>query len=775
MLFTGDGSSNYAVPNADISNDNFRSYQLTPPAHSSLDATVSVSTTTEDVQTVNGVPVTSAPLTTTLVVNVSVSPVAERSDSDSDGNASNDINIPANHDYTTAGAEDTWFNLGQEGAFNLANNWTVEDADETLFVLITPQLIAGDGSQVNSNGSQLRWTDGGVQTATFNGTAIRVPVSALNSLEFRAASQFAGQFSINLQVQAQDYDDDSENVGTPVLDASGSMLLTNVLIAPVADAVTLAVSGIARGIEDTQIPLRIRPTSADPSESFSLTLSGIPDGSIVRYGNASTIVYSSAETSGSVLIENFNRNLPLSIQPPAQSDVDFVLNASVVSVDVLDLGGGNVITSTSAPTALDVSVVVTAVADDGTVTTVEPNYQEVDVDSAGGLIPLNEVIVATALVDNDGSEEMTLRLTGAPVGTTITGATFLGGTGAGRTWLINADDIDQVHIKLPTNYSGTFEATVTPVTTEATGDVNATGAPQNIRLTVTPSPEAILLHTQTDLVEDTLGHVSFEIQQVNNDNDESLSAILIDAAQVDAATGYTLYLGNSTTTTLADAVATDPNVTLVGGWYRLEGAAISNVYAQGTDNRHGSFNFNVQYEITDPSQDGTLAAVSTTSASTPYTLNIAAVTDAMDVQINAPITSTGNTVVNGTVVTASATTQITVVVDVSKLPDANAHNLSDYDGSEHVTQILVDGVPEGISIVGANYIGNTPGQVGAGRWILTVPPPAESLGSAESFNVVFDLNGTSIQLSNLDVVLSIEVATRDSNAVTIRDSVTWTL
>ena len=54
VVFTGNGVATYTVPAGEVSNGDFRNYTLTPPAHSSANATISLDLTTTDSQTVNG-------------------------------------------------------------------------------------------------------------------------------------------------------------------------------------------------------------------------------------------------------------------------------------------------------------------------------------------------------------------------------------------------------------------------------------------------------------------------------------------------------------------------------------------------------------------------------------------------------------------------------------------------------------------------------------------------------------------------------------------------
>ena len=170
-------------------------------------------------------------------------------------------------------------------------------------------------------------------------------------------------------------------------------------------------------------------------------------------------------SGGSVTIENFSRSLPLSILPPTNSNVDFVLSVSAVSVDTL-----GTYTSTSLPATLPISVDLRGVADPASITTVGLNTSEAVVDSNGHRIELSSIITNADVTDTDGSETLTITLTGLASQFTVEGGTFIGGTGTGRVWLIDPADLSDINIVTPANYSGTIALSVRPVTTENDGN-----------------------------------------------------------------------------------------------------------------------------------------------------------------------------------------------------------------------------------------------------------------------------------------------------------------
>jgi hypothetical protein len=500
-VFTGDGNTDFALPAGAFGGaEQFRDYTITPPAHSSVDVTLTISVEVTDQQTVNAVAVIDVD-TFDLDIDIAVSPVAEVVGVDSDGDGTDDLTINPDHSYVDNGEEDQWFAM-HRAEFALADFWANQDTDgsEQTFALFTP--IIGISSQGTANGSSIRYHDGvDWVVQTFSGTAIEVPMEFLNTVEFRGAPFQAAVYSIEVQARTVDTNpDDAADVAEAI---SGLATLSNIFLHPVANQLTLAVTSPAAALEDTPRALNIRPRSDDPSETFIVTISGVPAGSILNYNSAVQI--ETAPGSGVFEIENFDRNLPLSVQAPLNSNIDFTLTVNVVAVDDF-----NSVTSISAPVILTIDVPVKGVADPATIVTDEPAFTEEAVDSDAGLVALSAIYTTADLQDDDGSETLTLRLTGLAPMFGIQGAVFLGGTGANRVWVVRGEDIDDTFITVPPNFSGTVDFSGRAITTEDDGD-SWTGPETALSFTVTPSPEAVLTSSSI-LQEDILGRVSFDIE-----------------------------------------------------------------------------------------------------------------------------------------------------------------------------------------------------------------------------------------------------------------------
>ncbi|MGQ1671401.1 VCBS domain-containing protein [Acinetobacter baumannii] len=782
---SGDGSSGspYTITFDNTLNEVQReaildSFTILPPANSSKDATIQLNITSTDT---NGSDTNTQ--TKPLDVKVTVNPVAEiignipgSGDSDNDGTA--DLTMTGGHTYTTAGAEDTWYTLGTESGFNLANGWTNQDADELTYAHLTPELVSGD-SYATVIGSQFKWTVSGVDyTATYTGTPIDVPVSALSTLQFLAPENVSGTFKIKVEAYTVDYDDDNEGTGTPATAVSGEAWLEGIIIAPVADGInTLSLNGRAIGLEDTPIPLSITPRSSDPSETFNITISDIPAGAKIIYGGVEQTI-----TNGSVTISNFSTSTPLTITPPFNSNINFTLSVTATATD------GSVISASSSP--LSIPVTVYGVADTPTITLKDYDSNQSGVQSyttteanldgtAQHKVSLSNLIENVSSIDNtDGSESFTLRITGLAKDFNLGGpATVLvTGTGEERVWVIKPTDLDHVFITVPENYSGNVNFKVAGVSTENDGD-SKTGALTDVNFTVTPSAEAEAT-TSATLVEDEITTLNFGIVHVNGDNDETLGHVWIAQDQA-AGAKYTLYLGTGTSAALLSN-ANLPIKTIDGvNYYELTAEQAQTLAAKGGDQLDGDQGlFTYKYEVTDNHYGSVQTAPADTVVKVgELKLTASAVTDAVELSVTG-ISGISNTTSSSDqhanddatpdTATLTATDTVTVNLNVASI---------DHDGSEHVVRILIENVPEGVTVQGANVQ-----QIGAGTWVLAYQannaPSINAQGGIDvpvTFNIGSDAGGLT------DHPIKITVKTQDlgSDLTAITDiksdSVTWYL
>ncbi|MDT8896337.1 DUF5801 repeats-in-toxin domain-containing protein [Halomonas sp. I1] len=763
VVHTGNGTDGFTIPAGDVDDGSYTGYTITPPAHSSVDESLSLqvevtdtASTGSDIQTHN------------VTADVTVTPDAEEVGGDSDGDTTDDLTMNPDHTYGTGveGTEDEWFALNADG-FNPADGWANQDADgsEETFALLTPELVfSEDGGDAIGSSFKYIDGDGNEVVLTYNGSPIEVPVEYLDTLEFRAAPNQKGEFQIRVEAKTVDTDPDdgSENTAT-----SGESILDGIHIdEPVADLASLNVTSPAEGNEDEAIPLDIRPQSGDPNESFRVTISDVPDGAVLTYDGAEL----DPEVDGNYVIEDFDSSVPLKVTPPQDSNDDFTLTAGVVTVDEY----GGVTDTLDTPVTKPIEVPVNGVADEPDVTIDTPVYAEEDLDDdnsdANSGVTLSEIITAeSGETGDDGSETLTYRITGLDDQFDVEGATLIRGEGGSREWV--ATDPSTVTITTPENFSGQVDFSVTPIVTENDGDTRE-AAEQNVSFQVTPSPEAEF-SIQSSLSEDQVGQLNLSLEPQNGDNNESLASVWIDVTSV-TGNQFELYYGSDGSTTLAEAAA-DGGITGVveeGGYYKLTDDAWTNIYAKGDEHVSGNAGtLEVQYEVTDTPNDGYKGSVDDTTVvkNKTHEVVIDAVTDVPTVTITG-IENVGGSDADiddpAKDVTADGNDHVEVTVDITQ---------DDTDGSESLKYLLIDNVPAGVSVVDGEFVGQVAGGTGS-QWRVDIDPDVTFNSNTLTETVEFTMgDGTQVDaIENHEITIT-GVTQDEAPGVEESGSDSWTL
>ncbi|WP_455760100.1 VCBS domain-containing protein [Cloacibacillus evryensis] len=548
-----------------------------------------------------------------------------------------------------------------------------------------------------------------------------------SGLTITPPENFSGKMD-GVTIKVETYDTDGDSSGT-IAHNSAEMTLPVLVVTPVVDGVdTLAVKQ-AVGNEDEPIALHIKPSCSDGSETFNVKIEKIPDDAKITYDGTE---YTAA--GGSVTINGFDSTKPLTVTPPLDSNADFKLT---VTAQTVESDGSQSAWSTE----VDLAVTVHSVADPVTVydTMAKPlTYTETQAEANG--IKLGKLIVK-ADDNTDGSEQVTLTVTNLAPEFTLAGSAveFKGGEGTGRTWLVTMDkggslENTDAYIKTPANFSGKIEfsaqATNTDSTQDGTPDSSTrTSAKTDVAITVTPTPEATV-NLSGAANEDELQQLSFAIKHQNGDTDETLNAIYIKASEVDAGHGKNfsvLYSEDDGKTTMTLQEALDAGkITKDGGFYKItsaDGKDVDTIFVKGNAEYSGTGNaLTVKYAVTDEAYTGegthtTSAPVTTVSGDTNYGITFKPVTDPTTMKA----VDTGDITVDGGAITLSGTT-VTVGAGSANSFSVNVtvNAPADVDGSEHFIKLIVDGVPDGVSVKGATYLGDSGAAVGTGRWLLTV-------------------------------------------------------
>ncbi|MEX2310921.1 MAG: calcium-binding protein, partial [Rhodospirillales bacterium] len=215
----------------------------------------------------------------------------------------------------------------------------------------------------------------------------------------------------------------------------------------IADAANLAASN-ATGLEDTPIPLDIASSlnDTDGSESLSITISDVPEGATLSAG------INNGGGSWTLTPEQLEG---LTITPGLHVSGEFNLTVSATTTEAAN---GDTATVTQ---QIGLSI------------TPDPDAPVVNVTAITGnedtAIPLN---IDAALVDQDGSETLSVSIAGVPEGAILSAGTNLGN----GVWDVDPADLANLTITPPADSNVNFNLTVTATATESNGEFIETTA-----------------------------------------------------------------------------------------------------------------------------------------------------------------------------------------------------------------------------------------------------------------------------------------------------------
>ena len=588
-----------------------------------------------------------------------------------------------------------------------------------------------EGTIINLGGTTATANASGIATVSFSSTS---NTQADPTFTMTPPEHFSGQIDATITLSV--HDTDSDSTVTPATNTQ--IVYFHQEITPVAGPVTLQVAQ-AKGYEDNGIPLHINVTSADTdgSETYTVEISAIPAGATLYYNGLEV----TQSPTGTISIANFNNSTPLTIVPPLNSDVDFILQVKAHSVDYNGISSSTGADSVS----LSLNVQVIGVADipvNDSLATVTVN-DDTSVARTFNLVTtedhsvnLKDVLATPSTLssyDSDGSEALSIKVTGLAAGFDISGATFLGGSGTSRIWYVDVADLKagNVILSAPTNYAGEVDFKMSMITTEREGN-SKTSPDQNVSIMITPVVDASI-NNHSPQNEDQILTLDFGLNKPDSDTVatsgvETLTSFGIDLSTVDAG----VILKDSHGNVLVDSGDGYAYLNVTNG-------VLEAVTATLPPNSHmnGSYDFGIKYTITDVATDGAgHTYTDTKNATDTYTVHVNAITDT-DTTL-----SVASTLVTGGVSESGGT--VTVLNNGTFTQTLDLHAPSDIDGSESLTRIEISGVPQGVSVVGGHYAGNIDGITNTGVWYVDVNPD-EVISSADTLhNLVFNVDGAPI-------------------------------
>ncbi|WP_296990995.1 Ig-like domain-containing protein [Thalassospira sp. UBA1131] len=302
----------------------------------------------------------------------------------------------------------------EDSAIALDIDAGLTDSSETLAVTISgvPDGATLSAGTDNGDGS---WTLSSEQLA---GLTITPP------------ENFSGSFDLGVTATSADGEDVATTTDSITVDVAG-----------VADAPTLDVAN-ASGSEDSAIALDIDTGLADSSESLTVTISGVPEGSALSAGT---------DNGDGTWTLNSDQLEGLTITPPEDFSGSFNLGVTATSAD-----GEDVATQTGS-----ITVDVEGVADTPTLDISDASGNE------DGAIALN---IEAGLTDS--SEILTITISGVPDGATLSA----GADNGDGTWTLSSEQLAGLTITPPEDFSGSFDLGVTATSADGEDVVTTTGS-----------------------------------------------------------------------------------------------------------------------------------------------------------------------------------------------------------------------------------------------------------------------------------------------------------
>ncbi len=483
--------------------------------------------------------------------------------------------------------------------------------------------------------------------------------------------------------------------------------IVKIEVAAVADGPVVTVQD-ATGDEDTSIALSISTalTDTDGSETLiSLVVSDIPVGAILSDGFNS---FTATADGTQVNIFNWNQG-DLTITPPADSGVDFVLT---VTAEAQEVSNGDTET-TSEP----IAVTVNAIAD-------VPSL-DLDPVATGDEDTAIAFDISSALSDTDGSEMLSLIVSGIPVGAILSDGSNVFVAGVGDTevdispWMLTG-----MTITPPLDNDEDIQLTVTATATETSNDDTASTV-GTIDVSVTGTVDVPSL----DLDSATAGNQA--LGAVAGDEDTAIT-LDVSAALTDTDGSETLMLvisGIPVGAMLSDGVK---SFTSTGTGTEVDIASWNQGALTITPPADSDGNF--QLTVTATATEG--PGGSTASTAGTIDVSVDAVADAPVIDLNAMDSG------SQTVGAATGQQGTPISLDV-------AATVTDVDGSESLSALVVSAIPVGVILSdGTNSFTATAldSDVDILPWnltLLTATPPA---GDDTDFQL--QVTATSTEASN---------------------------
>nr|WP_321265742.1 Ig-like domain-containing protein [uncultured Sulfurimonas sp.] len=503
ILFTSTEGNTTFTDTTDFDAADLEALQILPPPHSSVDFDLDISVQSTDINTDSSnnfffnmfskfmntfyESFVEDAVAWTEPMSVAVEVVAEADTANIEVNSQNDS------------IEDNWVDIGA--------NVTTPDSLENI-------SLSFSGAQVGTVFSYNNGVEDTNITVTNINQIIKIDADYAQSIKVLPPKDFSGDINISMKTTVTDADGEHTDIET----YNNNFTIS---VKGEADTPILSVKG-AVGFEDSEIELDIKSflRDKDGSEDLSISINNVPNGAVLNAGVDNG--------DGSWTLQQSDLD-GLSITPPQNSNVDFVLSVTATSIE----SDGD-----SASTTFELPVKIFGVADTASESTQVSATAQAETSYEDEHIKLELNVTSS---DND-SEILTYMLEGVPDDVVLylennddePIGQFAGFNSDGSSnWIIDADNLDNIVMIPPKDFSGEISMNFKVTVTEDDGNSGVIDTPLNID--IKPVVESEAYSDSQDAQEDSWIELSGEnssigLSNIGADGEEFSNIVLRDIA-----------------------------------------------------------------------------------------------------------------------------------------------------------------------------------------------------------------------------------------------------
>ncbi|MFC4235519.1 Ig-like domain-containing protein [Thalassospira xianhensis] len=628
----------------------------------------------------------------------------------------------------------------------------IGDEDSAISLDVSAALRDLDGGNETLSITISGLPDGAVLSAgtnNGNGTWTLTP-GQLAGLTITPGENYNGSFDLSVTATSTEANGSKSSTSTTF----------TVDVAAVADGATLDVSD-ASGVEDSAIALSIDTELLDANEGISITISGVPDGATLSAGTDNgdgTWTLDVADLEGLTITpgENFSGSFDLTVSVSTTDGTDSAVVVEEITVDVAGVADAPTLEASDASGSEDSAIAL-------------------DIDA--GLM--------------DGSEVLTITISGVPDGATLSAGTDNGD----GTWTLASGDLDGLTITPANDFSGSFELGVTVTSADGEDVATTTGS---ITVDVTGVADNPALEVSNASGNED-GAIGLDIDAALTDGSEVLMVTISgvpDGATLSAGTdngdgtwtlgsddldGLTITPANdfsgSFDLTVTAQSADGEDVATSSGTITVDVAGLADTptldIADASGNEDSAITLDIDASLTDASEvltvtisgvpEGATLSAGTDNGDGSWTLSAAdlnglTITPADDFSGSFELGVTATSADGEDVVTTTGT----IAVDVAGVADAPTLDVSNASGAEdsaialdidaaltdasEVLTVTISGLPEGATLSAGTDNGDGSWTLGSDQLAgLTITPPYEYWGSFDIGVTVTSTDGSDSQ------------------------------